>query len=84
MENQNVTLSLPKDILQKAKHIAVNRRVSLSRLLAESLTEIVRKDEAYDNAKNRQLATLHRGLDLGLGVGIAGTVTWKRDDLHVR
>ncbi|MBS3985237.1 MAG: hypothetical protein KGZ66_06510 [Selenomonadales bacterium] len=84
MESQNVTLSLPKDILQKAKHIAVNRQVSLSRLLAESLAEIVRKDEAYSTAKSRQLAVMSSGLDLGLGFGIAKNVPWKRDDLHAR
>jgi hypothetical protein len=36
MEKQNVNISAPKDILIKARHIAVSRQTSLSRLLAET------------------------------------------------
>lgn len=78
MENQNVTISVPKDVLKKAKHIAVNRQTSLSRLLAQALEEIVEKDDAYSKAKARQLAAIRKGADLG----VKGQITWKRADLH--
>jgi predicted nucleic acid-binding protein len=37
METQNITLSLPKDILLKVKHIAVRHNVSVSNLWSEDL-----------------------------------------------
>ncbi|MCL5982044.1 MAG: CopG family transcriptional regulator [Firmicutes bacterium] len=80
MEKQNVTISVPKDILIKARHIAVNRQTSLSRLLAETLEDLVEKDETYHKAKVRQLATMKNGFNLG----VEGQITWKREDLHAR
>jgi predicted transcriptional regulator len=80
MEKQNVTISIPKDVLKKAKHIALNRQTSLSRLLAETLEEIVEKDDAYGRAKERQLAAMKKGFDLG----VKGKMAWKREDLHAR
>ncbi|SHF72137.1 hypothetical protein SAMN02745218_02952 [Desulfofundulus australicus DSM 11792] len=37
MEYQNVTLSLPKEVLRRAKHIAIERGTSLSGLLTHLL-----------------------------------------------
>lgn len=80
MEKQNVTISVPKDILLKARHIAVSRQTSLSRLLAETLEDIVEKDETYNKAKGRQLAMMKNGFNLG----VEGKITWKREELHAR
>lgn len=41
METQNVTLSLPKEVLLKVKLIAVKRQTSVSRLLTQILENIV-------------------------------------------
>lgn len=41
MEKQNVTLSLPKDILKQAKIVAVQQNTSLSQLLTDTLIEKV-------------------------------------------
>lgn len=80
METQNVTLAVRKDVLRKAKLLAVRRNTSLSRLLAEALEELVEREEGYESARRRHLAILERGLDLGTG----GTATWRREDLHER
>jgi len=80
MEYQNVTVALPKDLLKKAKHIAIDRQTSLSGLLAKTLEEIVEKEDAYQKAKARQLNALERGFDFGL----MGDINWKREDLHAR
>ncbi len=77
METQNVTLSLPKKVLQKAKFIAVERNTSLSALLAGFIEEIVEQDEKYKEARARHQAVLEKGFDLG-------TVFWKRDELYDR
>jgi len=51
MNRQNVTLSLPKSLLKKAKVIAAGREKSLSELLRESLEEKVREANGYKKAR---------------------------------
>lgn len=79
MEKQNITLSLPKEILTKLKHIAVDKNTSISGLLIQTLAEIVQKEDAYRTAKTRQLLLMERGFDLGYG-----QPDWKREDLYER
>jgi predicted transcriptional regulator len=80
METQNITLSLPKDILLKVKHIAVRRNVSVSSLLTQALETLVQQEDAYAQAKRRHLQWLEQGADLGTG----GQIETQRDDLHER
>ena len=80
MDKQNVTLSIPKDTLRKAKILAVRRNTSLSGLLSQTLEELVSKDEAYSTARSRHLDLLENSIDLGT----QGKVSWKRDELHER
>ncbi len=80
LEKQNVTISVSKDILKKAKHMAIDRQTSLSRLLAKTLEEMVEKEDAYNKAKTRQLNAMGKGLNMGL----SGNKTWKREELHDR
>jgi hypothetical protein len=77
---QNVTLSIPKDILRKAKILAVNKNTSLSGLLTQTLTDLVEHQEAYDQARQRNLTLLKSGFDLGT----RGQIAWKREELHER
>ena len=78
MERQNITLSLPKDLLQKAKIIAVKRKTSLSGLLSDFIAQITNEEEAYQVAKSRHLRLLKKGFDFGL----EGRIPWKREDFH--
>jgi calcineurin-like phosphoesterase len=80
METQNITLSIPKEVLRKAKLIAVQRQTSLSRLLTQALLEIVSNEEGYERHRRIHLALLERGVDLGT----QGNISWKRDELHER
>ncbi|GBE02877.1 MAG TPA: ribbon-helix-helix protein, CopG family [Nitrospirae bacterium] len=80
MNRQNVTLSLPKSLLKKAKAIAADRGKSLSGLLRESLEEKVRETTGYKKARNRQLKLLKKGIDLRTG----GQISLKREEIHVR
>ena len=75
---QNVTLAIPKDILRKAKILAVQKNTSLSGLLTQTLTNLVAHQEAYEQARQRNLALLKSGLNLGT----QGYITWKREELH--
>ncbi|MEK6573728.1 MAG: DUF6364 family protein [Chloroflexota bacterium] len=80
METQNITLTLPKQVLRKVKTIAVQRRTSVSRLLTEMLEELVSKESGYRRAQSRHQAWLANGADLGT----RGQIRWTRDELHER
>lgn len=80
METQNITLALPKDILLKVKLIAVQRQTSVSHLLTQALTRLVKQEEAYSHAQKRYLRSLDNPVDLGT----RGKLKTNRDDLHGR
>ena len=80
MENQNVTLSIPKDILRRAKIIAIERETSLSGLLTQTLEELVAQTDLYNQARERQLALLAQGFNLAG----QGQSAWSREELHER
>jgi hypothetical protein len=79
-KTQNITLSIPKDILRKAKILAIEKNTSLSNLLTQSLVDLVTNNEGYEQARRRNLALLQVGLNLGT----QGNLTWKRAELHER
>lgn len=78
MDKQNVTLALPKDLLRRARLVAVEESSSLSRLLADALRDIVKQHESYRDARHIHLAILDKGFDMGLN----GDIDWSRDDLY--
>jgi metal-responsive CopG/Arc/MetJ family transcriptional regulator len=80
MERQNVTLSLPKPLLRKAKAVATKAEKSLSELLREALEEKVNEESGYKKAKRNQLNLLKVGLDLGT----EGHLKISREELHAR
>ncbi len=80
METQNVTLSLPKALLNEARHLAVERGTSVSKLLAEYVERMVRDDENYRKAMRRARRRLAMGFDLGT----RGKVATRREALHER
>ncbi|MCS5695348.1 DUF6364 family protein [Desulfofundulus thermocisternus] len=79
MEYQNVTLSLPREVLRRAKHIAIERGTSLSGLLTHLLEELTRKEDEYCRAKEYHLAMLDE-----FDLATKGNITWARSDLHDR
>lgn len=80
METQNITLSLPKEVLLKVKLLAVKRQTSVSGLLTETLERLVEQEDAYAHAKQRHLGCLEQGIDLGT----EGRILTRRDELHER
>jgi len=80
VERQNVTISVPKDVLRKAKHLAINRQTSLSGLMTETLKDLVNREESYQKARSRQLSLLDEGMELGL----QGNIKWTREEIHER
>lgn len=80
MERQNVTISVSKSLLKKAKILAANMDKSLSELFRETLEQRIRDAEGYNTSKNRQLRLLKNGLNLGT----KGRVKIKREELYDR
>jgi Post-segregation antitoxin CcdA len=80
VKKQNITLSIPKDVLREAKHFAVDRGISLSGFLVEALEERVKRLSEMRRAAERQRTLMRRGLRLGT----KGRVRWTREDLHAR
>ena len=79
MERQNVTLSLPRDVVLKARHLAVERGTSLSKLLALYLQELVHKDPEYEHARQEAVALMREGVSMGVD-----EPSWRREQLHER
>ena len=80
METRNITLSLPKAILRRIKILAAQRNSSISALLTGMLQELVSREDAYERARRRHLASLQRPSNPGTG----GYRAWSRDELHER
>jgi hypothetical protein len=74
----NLTLSVDSTLLRDAKVLAARRGTSVSRLMADQLEELVRRDLGYERARQRALARLEHGFDLGW------TPPTSRDELHER
>ncbi|CAN5881037.1 CopG family transcriptional regulator [soil metagenome] len=80
METRNITLSLPEETLREVKVLAARRGTSVSALLSETLTDILERESGYVAARERGLAALGQGRDLGTN----GEIGWERDELHER
>ena len=77
---QNITLSLPKDLLIKVKHLAIDRHTSVSGLLAEMIKNSVVKQDEYIKAKRHYLDIIDQKYDINSGE----KYSWKREELHDR
>ncbi len=75
---QNVTVSIDRKILRKAKLLAAKQGTSISGLLAAQIEILVGDEEAYERAERQALALLEKGFHLG------GSIRASRDELHDR
>lgn len=75
---QNITLSLDKSLIEKAKVISAKRNTSISKMIGEELQRMVESTEKYEAAKKRALSDLQAGYHLG------GVITSSREELHER
>jgi hypothetical protein len=75
---QNVTISLDRQTIQKAKIVAAKRSTSISGLLAHQIEILVGEEEAYERAERHAMALLNQGFHLG------GRIHASREELHER
>lgn len=75
---QNVTVSLTRETLRKAKILAARRETSISGLLAAQIETLVGDDEDYARAEKRARELMEQGFHLGGGPRVS------REELHER
>jgi hypothetical protein len=78
MTKQNVTISLTRETVRKAKILAARRETSISGLLATQIEALVGEEEAYERAERQAAALLDQGFHLG------GVIRSTRDEWHER
>jgi hypothetical protein len=78
MTKQNVTISLARETIRKAKILAARRETSISGLLATQIEILVGEEEAYQRAERQAAALLDQGFRLG------GVIRSTRDEWHER
>jgi hypothetical protein len=78
MTKQNVTVSLTRQTLRKARILAARRETSISGLLATQIEALVGEEEAYERAERQATALLDQGFHLG------GVIRATRDEWHER
>ena len=74
----NVTLQMDVEVLREARILAAKQGTSISRMLTETLEEMVRRELAYEKSRARALRRLRRGYDLDW------RPAYSRDHLHDR
>jgi hypothetical protein len=80
MKRQNVTLSLPEDVLRKARHMAVERNMSLSAFLSVIIQELVAGQGGCEQVRENSLRLMEEGFDMGT----MGEALNNREELHDR
>jgi len=75
---QNITLSVEKDLIQKARVLAAKNNSSISQMLSQNLKNVIYLSENYDSSKKRALYNLKSGFHLD------GGITVSREALHER
>ncbi len=75
---QNVTISLSREVLKKAKILAARQETSISGLLAREIEFLVGDEEAYEHAERQAMALMDQGFHLG------GAIRAARDEWHER
>jgi len=75
---QNITLSLDKELIKKAKILAAQRQMSISHMLSEELKKIIEDAEIYEYSKKRAFELISTGFHMG------EKTPFTREDLHGR
>lgn len=77
-KKQNLTISLERKTIRKAKLLAARQQMSISGLVAHQIEALVEDEEAYRRAERQAIALLDEGFHLG------GAIRVNRDQLHER
>lgn len=79
MTTKNITLSMPEELVRRAKVLAAQRDMSVSSLVARLLEQLVGDVRDYDEVWELERRMMSDGIGLRVG-----PITWSRDQLHDR
>jgi hypothetical protein len=76
---KNITLSMPEELVRRAKVLAAQRDMSVSSLVARLLEQLVGDVRDYDEVWELERRMMSDGIGLQVG-----PIAWSRDQLHER
>jgi Family of unknown function (DUF6364) len=79
MATKNITLSMPEELVRRAKILAAQRDTSVSGLVARLLEQLVGDIRDYDDVAAQERRVMQEGIGLRVG-----EITWSRDEVHER
>lgn len=79
MATRNITLSLPEDIVRRAKVLAAQQDTSVSALVTDLLRQAIDGGVDYDSIWAEEERLMAEGIGLKVG-----PITWTRADVHER
>jgi hypothetical protein len=79
MDNRNITLTMPEELVRRARILAAERDTSVSALVADLLQQLVGDPGDYDSMWASEEAVMASGIGMQVG-----DITWSRDELHQR
>jgi len=79
MATRNITLSLPDDLVRRAKVLAAQQDTSVSALVADLLRRATTQVNHYDSIWAEEERLMEQGVGLKVGY-----INWSREDLHER
>ncbi|MBA2577954.1 MAG: hypothetical protein H0V05_15130 [Euzebyaceae bacterium] len=79
MAMRNITLTMPEELVRRAKIAAAERDTSVSALVAEYFGALVQQEDGYDLMWAEEERLMQEGLPMRVG-----EITWSRADLHER
>ena len=78
MHMQNVTITLTRETLRKAKILAAQHGTTIRGLLATQIGMLVKQEDEYQSSERRALTLLRKGFHLG------GSIPNTRGNAHER
>ncbi len=75
---QNVTISISRETVRRARILAARQSTSISRLLADQIEKLVGDEEIWERSERAAMALMEQGFHLG------GRITVSRDEWHER
>jgi predicted transcriptional regulator len=76
--HQNLTIRLPKEVIDRVRVLAAERGSSMSALIVATIEALAAEGDTYEAAKRLALADLADGLSIGGGAYLS------RDEAHGR
>jgi hypothetical protein len=79
MATKNITLSMPEELVRRARVLAAQRDTSVSALVARLLEQLVGDGRDYDDVAAQERRVMQEGIGLRVG-----DITSSRHEVHER